>query len=99
MFRNVVRSRLRSRSIPLEAREQTLEDLLTSDVPLGRRVVPLPLEGGPELGGGDEERAGLADGLEMTIESDRACAVAIAEHAPMHFGTQLAHLAALRVGG
>ena len=99
MFRNVGAMSTAVTKHPSRGVRATLEGLLTSDLPVGRRVVPLPLEGGAELGGGDEERTGLADGLEKTIESARACAVPVAEHAPVHLGTQLAYLAALGVGG
>ncbi len=59
----------------------------------------MPLQGGPGLDGGDEEAAGFADGLEVAVHLDRSGAVAVAEHAAVHLGAELAHLAAFVVGG
>jgi hypothetical protein len=53
---------------------------------------------GPEFDGCDEEGAGFADGLEVTIQLDRASTVAVAQHAPVHLRAQLAHLTALVLG-
>ncbi|MFF4761056.1 hypothetical protein [Streptomyces sp. NPDC001292] len=50
----------------------SIEDLLAGDRSLGRRVVPPAFEPGPELDGGDEERAGLADRLEVAVHLDGA---------------------------
>jgi hypothetical protein len=58
----------------------------------------LPLEGGFELDGGDEEGARLADGLEVAVELDRAGAIAVAEHAAIHLAAELGHLAAFGLG-
>jgi hypothetical protein len=44
--------------------------------------------------GGDDEGAGFADGLEVAVHLDREGAVAIAEHASVHFAAELAHLGA-----
>src|ERR1700756_3876022 len=55
--------------------------------------------GGPEFDGGDEEVARFADGFEVAVHLDRPCAVAVAEHASVHLGAQLAHLAAFVVAG
>ncbi len=57
------------------------------------------LQGGAELDGGDEEGAGFADGLEVAVQLDGAGAVAVAEHAAVHLGAELAHLGAFGVGG
>jgi hypothetical protein len=46
-----------------------------------------------------EERTRLADGLEVAVHFDRAGAVPIAEHAPVHLGAQAPHLVALVGGG
>ena len=62
-------------------------------------VVALPLQGGPELDGSDEEAAGLADRFEVAVHFNGAGAVAVAEHAAVHLGTELAHFAALVIGG
>ena len=62
-------------------------------------VVALALQGGAELDGGDEEGAGFADRLEVAVHLDGAGAVAVAEHAAVHLGAELAHLGAFGVGG
>jgi len=73
-------------------------DLLAADLSFGGGVVALFLQGGAELDGGLEERAGLADRLEVAVHPDRARAVAVAEHPAVHLGAQFAHLGALGVG-
>ncbi|HUO39208.1 MAG TPA: hypothetical protein VMU34_15835 [Mycobacterium sp.] len=55
--------------------------------------------GGPEFDGGDEEVARFADGFEVAVHLDRPYAVAVAEHATVHLGAKLAHLAAFVVAG
>ena len=67
--------------------------------PFVRGVVPLALQGGPELDGGLEERARFADGFEVTVQPDRAGPVAVAEHAAVHLGPEFAHSGAFGVGG
>lgn len=57
-------------------------------------VVSLAMEGGLELDGGDEERAGLTDRFEVAVELDGAGEVAVAEHAAVHLGAEFAHLGA-----
>src|SRR4051794_23365736 len=54
-----------SAGLLVEAGQKPVEDLLAGDLSLGRRVISLPFERGPELDGRDEERAGLTDRLEM----------------------------------
>jgi hypothetical protein len=49
-----------------------LKNLLASDLSLGGCVVTPTFEGGPELDRGDEERAGLTDGLEVAAQLDGA---------------------------
>ncbi|MFB7339162.1 hypothetical protein ACFCZ6_03795 [Streptomyces hydrogenans] len=49
----------------VEARQQAVEELFPADLSLVRGVVSVALEGGAEFDGGDEERAGLADRLEV----------------------------------
>jgi len=78
-----------------EAGQQSVEDFLAPGLALGGGVVALGLQGGAELDGGLEERARFADGLEVTVQSDRAGAVAVAEHPLVHLGAELAHLGAL----
>ncbi len=90
---------LRSRSLLVEPVEEAVEDALSADLALGSGVVALALDGGPELDGGLEEGAGLADRLEVAVEPDGAGAVAVAEQALVHLGAELAHLGALGVGG
>lgn len=55
---------------PVEASEETVEDLLASQLALAGGVVTLPLEGRLELHRGDEEGARLRDRLEVTVEFD-----------------------------
>jgi hypothetical protein len=83
----------------VEAGQQAVEDLLAAQLALGVGVVALALQGGAELDGGLEERARLADRLEVAVQSDGSGAVAVAEHAVVHLGAQLAHLGALGVAG
>jgi integrase/recombinase XerD len=83
----------------VEAGQQSVEDFLPPGLALGGGVVALLLEGWAELDGGLEERARLADGFEVAVQPHRAGAVAVAEHAPVHFGAKLAHLGALGAGG
>ena len=59
-----------SRGVLVETDEEPVKDALAADLTPGCRVVPLPLEGGSELGGGDEEGARLADRLEVAIAID-----------------------------
>ena len=80
------------------ADEESVKDALATDLALGRGVVPLALEGGSELDGGDEEGARLADRLEVAIQVDRSGAVAVAEHALVDLSSELAHLGAFGVG-
>jgi hypothetical protein len=75
-----------------------VKDLLAAELALVRGVVALGLQGGSELDGGDEEGTGLADRLEVAVEFDGSGAVAVAEHAAVHFGAKLAHLLALVFG-
>src|SRR5207248_8469444 len=42
---------------------------------------------------------GFANGLEVAVQLHRSCAVAIAEHAAMHFASKLRHLGAFVLGG
>jgi hypothetical protein len=65
--------------------------------PLAGRVVALSLQGRPELDGGDEEAARFADRLEVAVEFDGSRAVAVAEHAAVHFAAEFPHLSALLV--
>ena len=83
----------------VEAGQQSVEDFLAPGLALGGGVVALLFEGGAELDGGLEERARFADGLEVAIQADGAGAVAVAEHALVHFGAEFAHLSALGAGG
>jgi hypothetical protein len=53
-----------SRCLLIEAGEEAVEDLLAADLALAGGIVALALESRPELYGGDEERAGLADRFE-----------------------------------
>ena len=82
-----------------EAGQQSVEDFLAPGLALGGGVVALLFEGGTELDGGLEEGARFADGLEVAVQPDGAGAVAVAEHALVHFGAELAHLGALGAGG
>jgi site-specific recombinase XerD len=82
-----------------EAGEEAVEDLLATHLSFGGGVVALALQGGPELDGRLEERARLADRLEVAVETDGPGAVAVAEHPLVHLGAQLAHLGTLSVGG
>ena len=83
----------------VEALEEAVEDALPAELAFALGVVALGLEGGAELDGGDEEGAGLADGLEVAVHLDGPGAVAVAEHAAVHLGAQAPHLVALVVGG
>jgi hypothetical protein len=74
-----------------------IEHLLAADLTLGDSVFALFEERGCELDGGHEECATLADRFEVAVHLDRACAVAVAEHAPVHFSTEFAHLRAFIV--
>jgi hypothetical protein len=56
----------------VESLEEAVEDLLSTDLSLVVGVVSLGLQGGPELDGGDEEGAALADRFEVAIGIDRA---------------------------
>ena len=67
--------------------------------PLRGGVVALPLQGGAELDGGDEEAAGFADGFEVAVHLDGSGAVAVAEHAAVHLGAEFSHLVAFVVAG
>src|ERR1700686_59796 len=82
-----------------EAFEESVEDLLSADLTLVSGVVALGLQGGSELDGGHEEGAGFADGLEVAVHLDGACAVPVAEHPAVHLGAKLAHLRPLVVSG
>lgn len=88
-----------SRGLVVQSVEQTIEDALAANLSFGRRVISLGLQGGPELDGGLEKRARLADRLEVAVEADGPGAVAVAEHALVHLGPQPAHLGTLGVGG
>jgi integrase len=83
----------------VEAGQESVEDFLPPGLALGGGVVALLLEGGAELDGGLEEGAGFADRLEVAVQPDGPGAVAVAEHALVHFGAELAHLGALGAGG
>ena len=83
----------------VEAGQESVEDSLPPGLALGGGVVALLLEGGPELDGGLEEGAGLADRLEVAVQADGPGAVAVAEHPLVHLGAELAHLGALGAGG
>jgi hypothetical protein len=85
------------RRLAVEPAEESVEDLLPCDLSLGCRILPLAFERGPELDRGDEERAGFADRLEVTVHFDRASAVAVAEHAAVHLPAELGHLRTLGV--
>src|SRR5689334_15156676 len=95
----VILSRASSGGVVLEAVEQTVEDLGATELALGGGVLALLAQRRAELDGGDEEGAALADGLEVAVHSDGACAVAVAEHAAVHLAAQLAHLGAFVVAG
>ena len=83
----------------VEAGQESVEDFLPPGLALVGGVVALLLEGGAELDGGLEEGAGFADRLEVAVQADGPGAVAVAEHALVHFGAELAHLGALGAGG
>src|SRR5206468_5367944 len=82
-----------------EAGQQSVEDFLAPGLALDGGVVALLFEGGAELDGGLEERARFADGLEVAVQAGGAGAVAVAEHALVHFGAEFAHLGAFGAGG
>jgi hypothetical protein len=71
---------------------------LPSDLSLRGGVVALTSQGRFELNGRDEERARLADGLEVAVHLDRPGAPSVAEHPTVYLGSQLAHLAPLGAG-
>ena len=54
----------------VEPVEEPVEDLFSSDLALVAGVVALAFEGGFELDGGDEERAGLAVRFVVAVEFD-----------------------------
>jgi len=83
----------------VESFEEAVEDLLAADLAFVGGVVALSAEGGFELDGGDEEGAGLADRFEVAVHLDGSGAVAVAEHASVHLGAQVAHLGAFVGGG
>jgi hypothetical protein len=83
----------------IDPRDALLSQMLDVQQRYGGSVIALAFEGGAELDGGLEEGAGLADRFEVAVEVDGAGAVAVAEHAPVHLGAQLAHLGALGVFG
>jgi len=83
----------------VEAFEEAVEDLLPGELSLVFGVVSLGLRCWPELDRGDEEGAGSADRLEVTVGLDGSGAVAVAEHAAVHLAAQFAHLGALVVAG
>jgi YD repeat-containing protein len=56
----------------IEAVQESVEDLLASELSFLLGVVALGLEGGAELDGGDEEGAGLTDRFEVAVELDGA---------------------------
>jgi hypothetical protein len=85
----------RSGDVFVEAVEEAVEDLGPADLSFGGGVLALFAQRRSELDGGDEEGAGLADGLEVAVHLDRAGAVAVAEHAAMHLTAEFAHLVAL----
>lgn len=87
-----------SRPSVVESLKESVEDLLSSDLSLLGGVVSLTSEGGEKLDGGDEERARLADRLEVTVELDWARAVAVTEHPPVGFGAEFAHRGGLDLG-
>ena len=61
----------------VESLKEAVEDLLSADLALVLGVVSLGLQCRSELDCGDEEGAGLADRLEVTVEFDRASAVTV----------------------
>jgi hypothetical protein len=82
------------RRLLVEAREEAVEELLAADLALAFGVVALLLKRGTEGDRGDEEGAGLTDGLEVAIHLDGPGAVAVAEHAPVHLDAEATHLSA-----
>jgi hypothetical protein len=85
--------------VGVESVQDAVEDLLAADLALSGGVVALPLKGGAELDGGDEEAAGFADGFEVAVHFDGSCAVAVAEHPAVHLGAEFPHLVAFVVAG
>ncbi|WP_174519527.1 hypothetical protein [Rhodococcus qingshengii] len=81
-----------------ESLDESVEDLLPPDLALVRGVVSLTSEGGEKLDGGDEERARLADRLEVAVEFNRARAVAVTEHPAVGFAAKFAHRGGLVLG-
>jgi integrase len=59
---------LASGCLGVESGEEPVEDLLATQLSLGGGVIALSFEGGAELDGGLEERAGFADRLEVAVE-------------------------------
>ena len=88
-----------SGSALVESGEQSVEDLLATELSFVDGVVSLGLQGGAELDGALEEGAGLTDRFEVTVQPDWSGAVAVAEHAAVHLGAQPAHFGAFGVGG
>src|SRR4051794_39835895 len=86
-----------SRGGLVEAVQEPVEDLLAAYLAFVRGVVALPLQGRPELDGGHEECARLADGLEMAIEFNWPGAVTVAQHAAVCFPAELSHLGAFGI--
>ncbi len=83
----------------VEAGEQSVEHFLAAQLSFLGGVVALCLQGGAEFDGGLEEGAGFADGFEVAVQADGSGAVAVAEHAAVHFDTELAHFGAFSLGG
>ena len=83
----------------VESVEEFIEGLLSADLAFGLGVVSLAAECGCEFDGGDEAGAGFADCFVVAVEFDGSDAVAVAEQALVHFGSEFAHLVAFVVGG
>ncbi|MDQ3480940.1 MAG: hypothetical protein M3423_06380 [Actinomycetota bacterium] len=86
-----------SRGGVVESLKESVEDFLSTELALVGGVVSLAFEGGPEFDGGDEEDARFADRFEVAVELGGPCAVAVAEHPAVGFGTEFAtHYVALK---
>ncbi|EUA42901.1 phage integrase family protein [Mycobacterium xenopi 3993] len=82
----------------VEAGEQSVEHFLAAELSFLGGVVALCLQSRAEFDGGLEESARFADGFEVAVQADGSGAVAVAEHAAVHLGTELAHFGAFGVG-
>ena len=78
----------------VESVEESLEDGLSSGLALGFGAVSLSLERWPELDGGLEAGAALADDVGVAVDFLRPGAVSVAERS-LGLGAQVSHAAAL----